>query len=141
MDDVDLHAWFKSDELESCAACGEHGAIRLPTNGSTLCLSCGAVHAAAGAARRRHRTIRRLTLPLACSSLLGRIRSSYRHSQDASRNGRIGGWRPRSNAASSRRRIRMRTTWKSSGTACGFTERVTSSAGRSRVAMCSSPNG
>ena len=41
MDDVVLHAWFKSDELESRAACGEQGAICLPTNGSTLCLTRG----------------------------------------------------------------------------------------------------
>ena len=44
-DDVDLDAWFKSDELEPWAACGEKGAIRLPTNGSTLCLTCGAASA------------------------------------------------------------------------------------------------
>jgi hypothetical protein len=48
MDDVDLHGWFKGEELETCAACGEKGAIRLPTNGLFLCLSCGAVSAAEG---------------------------------------------------------------------------------------------
>ena len=45
MDDVDLQRWFKGEELEPCAACGEKGAIRLPTNGLFLCLSCGAVSA------------------------------------------------------------------------------------------------
>ena len=29
MDDVDLHAWFKSDELESRAPCGEQGSYLL----------------------------------------------------------------------------------------------------------------
>ena len=48
MDDVDLQGWFKGEELERCAACGEKGAIRLPTNWSALCLSCGAVSAAEG---------------------------------------------------------------------------------------------
>ena len=48
MDDFDLHSWFKGEELEPCAACGEQGAIRLPTNGLFLCLSCGAVRDAAG---------------------------------------------------------------------------------------------
>jgi len=48
MDDVDLHGWFKREELELCAACGDKGAIRLPTNGSSLCLVCGAVTAAEG---------------------------------------------------------------------------------------------
>jgi hypothetical protein len=43
MDDVDLYGWFKGEELETCTACGEKGAIRLPTNGLFLCLSCGAV--------------------------------------------------------------------------------------------------
>ena len=42
MDDVDLHAWFKSEELESRAACGEARSYALPTNGSTLCLTRGA---------------------------------------------------------------------------------------------------
>jgi hypothetical protein len=46
MDDVDLNACFKSDELESRAACGEQGAICLPTDGSTLCLARGAVRPA-----------------------------------------------------------------------------------------------
>jgi hypothetical protein len=45
MDHVDLHGWFKGEELKPCAACGEKGAIRLPTNGLFLCLSCGAVSA------------------------------------------------------------------------------------------------
>jgi hypothetical protein len=48
MSDVDPYGWFKGEELEPCAACGEKGAIRLPTNGSTLCLACGAVSAAEG---------------------------------------------------------------------------------------------
>lgn len=48
MDHVDLHGWFKGEELKPCAACGEKGAIRLPTNGLFLCLSCGAVSPAAG---------------------------------------------------------------------------------------------
>ena len=48
MDDVDLHGWFKGEELEPCGACGEKGAIRLPTNGLFLCLSCGAVSAPGG---------------------------------------------------------------------------------------------
>jgi hypothetical protein len=48
MNDVDLQRWFKGEELEPCAACGEKGAIRLPTNGLALCLACGAVRAGEG---------------------------------------------------------------------------------------------
>jgi hypothetical protein len=48
MGEVDLHGWFKSDELEPCATCGEVAGIRLPATGSLLCLACGGVTAAAG---------------------------------------------------------------------------------------------
>jgi hypothetical protein len=54
MDDVDPHGWFKGEELKSCAACGERGAIRLPTNGLFLCLSCGAVSSAEGSPTPSH---------------------------------------------------------------------------------------
>jgi hypothetical protein len=43
VDDLDPHAWFQRDELETCSLCGEHAAIRLPTSGSLLCLVCGGV--------------------------------------------------------------------------------------------------
>jgi hypothetical protein len=43
MGDVDLHAWFRFDELEPCASCDEVAAIRLPASGSFLCLACGLV--------------------------------------------------------------------------------------------------
>jgi ribosomal protein L37AE/L43A len=45
MPDFDLHQWFGREELESCPACGELAGIRLPTNGSFLCLQCGHVGA------------------------------------------------------------------------------------------------
>jgi hypothetical protein len=46
MGEVDLHAWFQRDELETCRACGETAAIRLPNARSFLCLVCGSVEAA-----------------------------------------------------------------------------------------------
>jgi rRNA maturation protein Nop10 len=47
--DFDLHAWFATDELDRCPACGEVARIRLPATGSLLCLACGGVTAAAEA--------------------------------------------------------------------------------------------
>lgn len=48
MDDVDLHAWFQGEELETCHACGERAAIRVTASKSFLCLACGNVDAAEG---------------------------------------------------------------------------------------------
>jgi hypothetical protein len=52
MGDVNLHAWFGSEELESCPSCGDMARLRLPASGSLLCLSCGAVSATADAPDR-----------------------------------------------------------------------------------------
>jgi hypothetical protein len=95
MDDVDLHAWFKRDELESRAACGEQGAIRLPTNGSTLCLGCGAVRAADLPDAGTERT-RRLTRPVVHSFQNGSVPTgTHRRPRETAH------WQlaPRSNAA------------------------------------------
>jgi hypothetical protein len=41
MGDVDLHAWFHGEELETCRACGESAVIRVGASRSSLCLACG----------------------------------------------------------------------------------------------------
>jgi uncharacterized Zn finger protein len=42
-DDVDLHAWFRRDELSTCPACGEREVLTAPAAGALLCLACGRV--------------------------------------------------------------------------------------------------
>jgi hypothetical protein len=42
-DDVDLHGWFRRDELSTCPACGEREALTVPAAGALLCLACGRV--------------------------------------------------------------------------------------------------
>src|SRR5262245_16559780 len=46
MGDVDLHAWFHGEELETCRACGERAAIRVAATRPSLCLACGGVDTA-----------------------------------------------------------------------------------------------
>jgi len=46
MGDVDVHAWFRAEELETCRACGESATIRVGTTRSSFCLACGAVDTA-----------------------------------------------------------------------------------------------
>jgi hypothetical protein len=43
MGEVDLHAWFRGEELERCRACGEGATILVPAIRSSLCLACGSV--------------------------------------------------------------------------------------------------
>lgn len=40
-DDVDLHGWFRRDELSTCPGCGEREALTVPAAGALLCLACG----------------------------------------------------------------------------------------------------
>jgi hypothetical protein len=42
-DDVDLHAWFRREELSVCPACDEREALTVPAAGTLLCLACGRV--------------------------------------------------------------------------------------------------
>jgi hypothetical protein len=42
-DDVDLHGWFRRDELSTCPACGQREALAVAAASALLCLACGRV--------------------------------------------------------------------------------------------------
>lgn len=46
MGEVDLHAWFNGEELETCRACGESAVIRVGPTRASLCLACGSADTA-----------------------------------------------------------------------------------------------
>ena len=40
---VDLLAWFREDERQLCASCGERSSVSVPDAFASFCLGCGAV--------------------------------------------------------------------------------------------------